>query len=173
MEDSDGFAIRVKNETSDYSRLLWTILKQRHLFVGIMLLLVFVSCITYTLVSPATDPENDRKWVTVFIALFVFCVVAVLFGFTMRRQAKKLAAASEEMTLYFNEQGLEAKTSRSSSRVLWDVYAKAVETKLDFLFYPQKNAALMIPKRFFENQEQIDQLRRYLHNSLGEKAKLL
>ncbi len=173
MEDSDGFAIRVKHETSDYSRLLWTILKQRHLFLGILLLLIFVSCIAFTLISPATDPENDRKWVTVFIALFLFCLLAVIFGFTLRRQAKKLAAASEETTLRFTAQGLEAKTSRSSSKVLWDVYTKAVETKLDFLFYPQKNAALMIPKRFFENQEQIDQLRRYLRNSLGEKAKLL
>jgi hypothetical protein len=173
MDDAEGFTIRVKHETSDYLRLLWTILKQRYLVTGILFVFIFVSCLAASLISPSTDPENDRRWVSIFIALFVFCFVAVLLGLTLRRQAKKMAEASEGTVVHFTERGLSVSTSRSNSNVLWDVYIKVVETKLDFLFYPQKNAALMIPKRFFENQEQIDQLRQYLRNSLGERVKLL
>jgi hypothetical protein len=107
--------------------------------------------------------------VIIAAVLFVF-----LFNFTMAyfsvENAKKLD--SGKCKYIFSDEKAEVITKFFKSQIDWSYFSSVKETA-NYFFLPMKGGeSHLIPKRFFQDYEQIADFRNLLHVKFGEKAYL-
>jgi hypothetical protein len=100
-------------------------------------------------------------------------LVLLSLVFQIRRQARVTAEASEPTRFSFSNDGMDAVTETTSVHTNWSKYKKAVETKTDFLLFPQDRFFYPIPKHFFRNELEIQVFRRLLSENISGTLKLL
>jgi hypothetical protein len=89
--------------------------------------------------------------------------------FNLRKQFMNIRKLREESEYYISNFGVDLESSSSSSKWRWDEFIKSTETKWYFAMFITKNEALLIPKRCFMNDEQIDVLKRLLKTKIEKK----
>lgn len=172
MEEQKGITIQVLNEADDFFRLLWYMQKRKFITTGIVILAILGSFVFTAMMSVPQDHAEDNRWI-LHIVIVVFPLIFCLFiYFSLKSNADKLAEGSESSTIRFDSDGIEISSLRSSANSSWSSFDKVVETPSDFIFYPQPHVSFGIPKRFFENDLQIENLRTLLVRNLDDKAAL-
>ncbi|QST00982.1 YcxB family protein [Pontibacillus sp. ALD_SL1] len=125
----------------------------------------FVLLVMFTLMFVSVI---DAIWfVSIWFAALFALVPSGLFLLSVkvfnRNRAKKEfesdAVAHKEMTYTFNEEGVHQKGRRSDNYYEWSDFSSFQETPELFLLYVSKRKAILLPKRFFENQEQQEQFK--------------
>lgn len=92
---------------------------------------------------------------TVIYALFLGVVTGVLVFiidyYKSKRTFKSETLIQMEQEITVNQQGIQLKTERSDSLFLWSDIVKAIQYKGLFLFYVSNVRAVVIPARFFQS----------------------
>jgi hypothetical protein len=122
------------------------------------------------------DAEDFHWWALPAIVGIVAMLV-YLTGFMQRfnigRQLKGIPGIDEPYVFTFSEGGIAIAGRLSSVNIKWEAVVKARESKSDFLFYTTKRFAQFLPKRAFVRDEEMNNLRVLLRESLGKRAQLL
>ena len=161
-----------KPTTEDFRRVLFWYRWKRLAISLFGLIFVFGLVTVYLVNTRPQDPSTDRRFIAYILFAIVPAFVVMQSYVTIRRNASKLAALSQGTQYKFDEDGVESIGLAASGRMDWDRYIKVIETANDFIFFPQENLFYPVPKRFFEGEAQIAELRSLIAEKLGSKAKL-
>ena len=93
--------------------------------------------------------------------------------FNIWKQSKYLGRVAEPTEVIFRADSVKLIAQSSFVETLYSRYEKVVETRTDFIFYPQKQALIPFAKRFFTSDDDIRELRIRLVSNLAEKAEVL
>jgi hypothetical protein len=128
-----------------------------------------MSMIFYALL---TNP-GKVKFSPGFIIPLLPLLVVLMNQWSVYSSAKKSMASVKGKTLWiFSEDDFEVLTPVARNESDWESLEKIEEKSKAFLLYPQQNVFLLIPKRFFESEAQIQEFRELVREKLGSKAKL-
>ena len=169
---SENRLIEVKFETNveDWRRvLIWY--RWKRLVLEYILVIVLGILFLYFFGINLLDLKNEG-----FAAFsFIFTVTTLLMFkiyFGIWRQAERLKKISEPAKAIFSDKGLKTISESSSSEKTWGRFSNIFETQDDFIFYLMENVFFTIPKRFFQDKNQVIELKQLFREKLGEKAKL-
>ncbi len=170
MENERKIEVEFESNENDFRRvLLWYHWKR--MFLEYLLMIVVGIPLCYFLGFNVLDIKNN-SWATL---AFVGTLSVLLMLDIYRRcffQANKLSEIARPAKTIFTEKGVESTTPIGSSNRNWESYLKVFETQTDFIFFTQENFFATIPKRFFDNPDQIEELRELVRRKLVAKAKL-
>ena len=164
--------LNYKSVASDFRRiLLWYRWKWRVATLAVTLLIVSSLIFYLSEMMPANSDTNLR--LTAIVSLLIFLLVIGLTTYLgINRQARKLEKICEFTTVTFDQEGLKSVSANTTREVRWERYQKVVETSQDFIFFPQDNIFFGIPKRYFDNADDIAALRHLIQKQMGERAKM-
>jgi len=110
-------------------------------------------------------------------ALVVLIVFPVLYPFIIWWQTKRgfgnLQGFQTRLLYTFSTAGYKVSDGKSSSDINWATILRAAESKHSFHLFFHRSLFHTIPKRCFDEPQEIVQLRSLLKQSLGTKAKVL
>ncbi|TFB22898.1 YcxB family protein [Filobacillus milosensis] len=123
--------------------------------------------ITFAIVLLATGTVTGSLPIVVIIALILGSVIGGISTFMLlitnrfvaKREYKSDQLIQEEMTLSIGPKGIEQKIRNSKTLFEWKHFIKFKEHPQLFQLYVSKNKALIIPKHFFETDEEIKQFK--------------
>jgi magnesium-transporting ATPase (P-type) len=96
-------------------------------------------------------------WVALFVAAFVFFFVRALRD--ARKRFEREPAAHRLQTIEITEAGLSQSTHASSTQYKWEAFVRQLETPNLFLLYLTEVTFLLLPKRAFPSQDEINAFR--------------
>ena len=167
--------IDVELTEADFWRVSFASRIKRFLLVTAIYLPVAILILYFAAFGAGANPFSEKNW-SILIALFTICAVPFVFlpasYYSLRKLAKKLAAATEKTHFTLSENEIETKSSLRSSKLSWENYGKIQETKEDFVCYLNNYTFHPIPKRFFKDVRQINEFKDLVREKLGDKAKL-
>lgn len=98
-------------------------------------------------------------------------------SFWLRRQFQKQIDSSPALQkpqrIEINDSGVTGSTELSKGETRWEAVIEAIETGDHFYLFTAKKMAMILPKRAFANNSEIDQMRELVITKLGSKATLL
>ena len=161
LENKVEVAVEVTAE--DYRRVLFWYHKTRLIIYGI-LIAVFSLPVTLGIIFVLSQGRVKTPQIFLFL---IFPILLPFFTlgltvFKIRNQAQNIVKTTEPTKFTFTEDGLTAVSDSSTVKTKWSKFHGIKETKTDFIFFPQKNIFYPIPKRFFDNEIQINQLRNFI-----------
>ncbi len=168
--------IDVRANAADYRRVLLWYQWKRQLFTSIVWLIVVLPAL-YMVSSEAgliwlrTSKTAPLELFAILMLLPLTMAVNAYFG--IWRRAKKIEQISESIKLVFSESGVKSESESTSNYRSWNKFDKVYETKEDFIFFPQDIVFYTVPRRFFSNPSQIEELKDLLKTNLGQRAKLI
>ena len=168
--------LNVEITTDDYRRVLFWYHKKRLIIISIWLVLIGLSVTLMLIILPFSKLSQSiltANFIPLIIPVLFPALVLGLLLLSIWNQAKNIVKTTEPTRFTFNESGLEAVSKSTSVQSLWSRFQKIQETKTDFILFPQKNNFYPIPKRFFQNEMQINELKRFVRNSSIENIKFL
>lgn len=131
----------------------------------------------YTAMSSSRFTYSDIDLGSVLVMLLptLFPLILITFSifFGGYLAYKRVPDFQKDIRYSFSDDGYETSFSKGFSQVNWDNLIKVSETNKCFLFYLQKSMFQVIPKRAFNNIDEINSLRKIIASKLGSKAKLL
>jgi hypothetical protein len=111
---------------------------------------------------------------TVVIVLIVFPILyPLIIWFQTKRGFGNLQNFQTRLRYAFSTDGYKVSDVKSSSDIDWATILRAAESKHSFHLFFHRSLFHTIPKRCFDEPEDIVQLRSLLKQSLGTKAKVL
>lgn len=165
-------SLNFKPNATDYRRvLLWYQRKRIAIVVGLTLAILSAIIFFISRSSPRNAQNDIRPALYATLVIMPFFIGGFIY-FGIWKQAKKIEDISEDTSVTFDEKGVKSVSESSSSQVIWNRFQKIVETSHDFVFFPQENVFYAIPKRFFESDAQVKNLRLLLVENLGTRAQL-
>jgi hypothetical protein len=112
--------------------------------------------------------DVDKRPVSILLPVWL-CLVAAMPFLAARRQFKRQAYLREPIVHVFTAEGINSSSPSVSSEVKWRIVENVRETSRLFLVYYAPNQALIIPKTFFSNPEQIESWRRMVETSIAPR----
>ncbi|MBC7795957.1 MAG: YcxB family protein [Pyrinomonadaceae bacterium] len=168
MENEKKIEIDVPLTFNDFWRMnLWYLVTRRIItIVGIVILIAVIAISLSNGIIKGYNPDYLSAFGLIAFVPFVLCYVAY-------KNAKNASNAVKGSYRYvFSLEGIEFFSQTASSQILWIDLVKVVESRTDFLLFPQPQISYLIPKRAFESESQINDFREMLRSALGDKAKL-
>jgi YcxB-like protein len=110
---------------------------------------------------------------TMFLAvlLLLLAIAALLLPFrAARKQFADGSYLNEPVTFIFDIEGIRSTGSGVSSSVVWSRLQRVQETKTMFLLYYNARAAVIIPKRFFEERAEMMRWRQLVTSRISPKS---
>jgi magnesium-transporting ATPase (P-type) len=99
-------------------------------------------------------------WVGLFVVMFIFFFVRALRD--ARKRFEREPAAHRLQTVEITEGGLSQSTHTSSTQYKWDAFIRQLETPNVFILYLTEATFLLLPKRAFPGQAEIDAFREFV-----------
>ena len=178
--DNLGLKIDVELASEDLRRTLFWYNRTKLILIGIFFLFVLFMGLAGVALMSVSTARSQRPVAALLVGSLPALLPAGLSGlvllslvFQIRRQARLTAEASEPTRFSFSNDGMDAVTETTSVHTNWSKYKKAVETKTDFLLFPQDRFFYPIPKHFFRNELEIQVFRRLLSENISGPLKLL
>jgi len=172
MEEKRSIEINVQLEFQDFWQVLfWQTIKRFWLMylLTLVITLPVISMIFYALL---TNPEKIKFSPVIILPLLPLLAV-LMSQWSVYSSAKKSMASVKGKTLWiFSEDDFKVFTPVARNESDWESLEKIEEKSKAFLLYPQKNVFMLVPKRFFESEAQIQEFRELVREKLGSKAKL-
>lgn len=177
-----GLEINVDLSREDLSRTLFWYQKKRLRLIGALFalfLLVGGAAASFVIVSMVTGSGGRPILASLpllippLVPAGLVALVLLLLVVQIRRQVKVMSASTEPTRFTFSNDGMDAVTESTSLHTNWSKYKKVVETKTDFLLFPQVNYFYPIPKRFFRNEHEIKVFRGMVSDNVSGALELL
>ena len=173
MTERDTLVVNVDLKESDLQRAnFWFRLGKW----STRLLLVLMPLIGLLLLSRVEVSKmfKNPPVATVVIVLIVFPILyPVIIWFQTKRGFGNLQKFQTRILYAFSADGYKVSDDKSSSDIDWATILRAAESKHAFHLFFHRSLFHTIPKRCFDEREEIAQLRNLLKQSLGNKASVL
>jgi hypothetical protein len=134
-------------------------------FLGIMFLISYLR-------RDATSSVGETDYSTMGIFLIVIITMPVSVYFQSKRNYYSSQDLQKPITYQFTEEGVHSNGAHFTSDNTWDMYRRVVETKPFFLLYQSDMACNIVPKKAFDNPEQVREVRKLIMAQPGLKYKL-
>jgi hypothetical protein len=158
--------VHVQLTWQDYARFTcW------HLFhtVSAKVLLVLALLLVVRIVTADGAAHGHRAMLP--LALLVVGIVVALAPLICCRAAATSYASHralrEPLRFTFSADGISAKSTLSFGRCSWSAYWRAFETRDAFYLYLSRNLAQIIPKRCFENEDEVSAFRNMAREAMS------
>ncbi|HEX3028522.1 MAG TPA: YcxB family protein [Clostridia bacterium] len=105
-----------------------------------------------------------------WLIILVLLILLVAYYYYYRPGATHINAYRErrENLFIFSYEKTEIIRKLSQSTCCWELFIKAYETKNNFFLLDKSNALAIVPKRFFENDDEVKDLREILKEKLKD-----
>ena len=104
------------------------------------------------------------------IAVFILGISLIANLFSKRKKAVMSADKRPEFTYQFDSNGFSGATGERKFNLLWENVLKVVETKNLFIIYLNNDNGIIIPKRTFKTNHELEYFRKnYLFIRKGKK----
>ena len=149
-DDGTPIILETKITLSDYRKLMYltTYTHPAFLFVNLIGVMFIGTYFFY----------GSDIWFPLFALLFLSYLPIVVY--LNAKKAYNSAKTLHEQTIYtFTPEGLEAKGETSDFTIKWQSLHKIKETKDWFLLYTNMQSAMVIPKKAFHSEAEIERFR--------------
>jgi len=160
---SERIEIDTLLEPSDFRRALWTYGWRRVLVVSVLITIVAFLFVFFV--------AGWRPDLPSIIGGFTGGLLTAWF-FTWL-QTNNAVVERKPRQVAFDQTGIRLADDGIVKDMKWDEFVRASESRKDFIFVAPKRILFPVPKRFFENEAQIERVKLLLHEHLGNKAKLI
>jgi hypothetical protein len=155
----------------DYLRAnYWFLFKKFKMMVFLLLFVGGVYPLYYFMGNLSKNP-NDSYWGFLIPWLILFFLIGATY-LGAKRQMSSNKVINETHHYIFSSEGIKAVSASTSWQNAWDNIREVFETKSNFLLFIALNQMYVIPKRCFQNDEQINLFRELLKGQLASKAKI-
>lgn len=176
MDSEGNIVINVQVTAEDFRRVLFRqsrkILVLSLPLIGIFGLSFFLISI-WIFLSPGGASKRIPALLIFILPLLFVSILPAMILFNIWKQSKYLGRVAEPTEVIFRADSVKLIAQSSFVETLYSRYEKVVETRTDFIFYPQKQALIPFAKRFFTSDDDIRELRIRLVSNLAEKAEVL
>jgi hypothetical protein len=140
-----------------------------------LVVVVLAGLLLFNLVTVA-DPESYLRIVLyngapygLLLIVWIVVVAGIMPYQLARRQVAQQSELREPTTYTFTTDGIVGAGHRLSWRIDWGLVKRVRETNSSFIFYRGKQIAMVLPKRFFRSEADIETWRRLVAESLAPK----
>ena len=176
MDGDRDIVVSLNPTVEDYRRVLFR-MSRKILFVSVPLILVlglgFLLIVVWIIASPASLANKIPALLLPSLPLLFVSLLPTVILYNIRKQSRHLAERAEPSQVTFTTASMTVSSPSSAAETLLSRFVKAIETESDFVLFPQKQVFVPIAKRFFDNNEDIVELRKRLVSNLGADAKVL
>lgn len=174
MAEDESIDVDVLLELKDSLRANYWFLFRRF---RLLIILLFFAAFLYPLLyfsgamgEPSRNP-NESNWgflipVAVLLALFA----SVFFGSKRSLASNKML--QQRIRYSFSESGVQSVALSSSGYQKWETVREAIETRHNFLLFIADRLMYVLPKRCFNDEDQIRSFKELLRHRLEARAKL-
>lgn len=158
--------------TDDYVSAQFLHFRPRTLFkvAAIPPLFVYVWAMWYSFVGPGS---KDFDWLDLVLpagGLFVVLNFFLYIPWRIRRTFEQRKSLHEQLNAKIDDSGLRAESSRGNANMPWSDFMKWKENDRLILMYISDHIFLTFPKRFFQNNHGVEDLRDILKRNIGASA---
>ena len=110
-----------------------------------------------------------------FIIFLMFCYLVAIPGYSyhsLERHYTKIKDSMKNIRYTFSSDGIESSNGKSFSHIVWDSVDRVEESKKIFKIITKGKAICLLPKRYFNNNEEIIRLRNLLIEKLKNRAEV-
>ncbi len=165
--------LKIDYVNDDYRKI---ILRRATRMIGGQLVISFLSLFVLYVVASHFITENLPQGFRIFAAVFIFAFPVLQTGWWFRHYLNLLKNANSKYNgenLVFSENGVSQIGNRRTAKYEWSRYSAAAEYPDSFMLLPnpdnsEKNV-LLIPKRWFESEEQIGMFKDIVEKCLVKK----
>lgn len=160
--------IDVRLELRDYLRAsYWFLFRKWSIKALIALALFMVMGFLFVFIQ---RPNASALPMLILPTLVLFVIGSVYFG--AKRNLASNKSVQENIHYTFSNRGVNLVAESSSGQTAWSNIVNAFETKHNFLLFVSRSIMQIIPKRCFQDSEQIAEFKQMLVSNLDSKAKL-
>lgn len=174
MADDETIDVDVLLELKDYLRAnYWFLFRRFRLLIIMLFFVAFVYPLLYfsgAMGEPSSNPNESNWGFLVPIAVLLILFASVFFG--SRRSLASNKMLHEKIRYSFSEGGVQAVALSSSGSQKWETVREAIETRHNFLLFIADRLMYVLPKRCFNDENQISSFKELLRHRLGARAKL-
>ena len=183
---TDGVSVVTRMNQRDFYKANIAIWKGRQsLKRNVIVMVICMIGATMLFEYSMSRSDSDPSWLAAAMlgCGVILCVNLVLWpvmiGFAClfsywaaRSLLRSKPDASGPITYEFSSTGGSYSGPNGTGSFNWKAYLKVVETREQFLLYPQKNLAIAVPKRFFQSEDDMQRFRELVRRAFGEQARL-
>ena len=172
--ENDALILRGTLTEKEFKKYSYYHFKKLHMII-FYFLLVFLFLVF-------TIPTTKLVEADLYIYFYLFyAIISIVISFLVLQLGKfvvKVRASSEyksdqliknEMTYTFNENEIQQKFDRTIGYYDWNQIQAAYENKDMFRLYVSRAKAIILPKRFFASEAEIQQLKSLIEQNLSGK----
>jgi hypothetical protein len=166
--------IKVTLTFDDYKNAQWLSMRPRpvYKYAGIIILILLVICFLFSVYDSVLERDFDRGRL-----IFWGCIAYLLFFYfylypsKYKRLYKQHKLLKEPIDFEVHEAGIKFKSPSIDANLGWDHFIKWKEGKKTFILY--QNDALMniFPKRYFNNEDDINSFRKLISYNIETQIK--
>lgn len=111
-------------------------------------------------------------WITLKSAIPAGLILLLMFGLIFLRIRKEYNSdrmIKSELSYTINKEGIKQKIRRSTTYYEWEDIFKVCEKRDMFLVYVSRNKAILLPKRYFNLDDEIVTFKNLVRDRLTEK----
>ncbi|WP_085994236.1 YcxB family protein [Oceanobacillus senegalensis] len=121
-------------------------------------------------------------WISIIVvSLLISSVIAVpltlvlilLLKSRVRKEYQSDTQIKRDVSYVISNQGIHQKRGRSNTYFEWGDIVQAYEHKEMFRLYVSKNKAILLPKRFFRTNKDVDVFKNMIQNNLDDKRVIM
>ena len=163
MIENKTISVVVNLTRNDYATAMVAMMGRRAGRLWAVLFIVSMAVLAYFAVALVRD--DPRGSTTNLVIVVGVAVLATIFRFLWPQMAgrdfvRKNPSALGPVHLQISESGVSTESSAGQAKLSWDAYQRVCETTSMFLLYTQSNFASIVPKRCFEQPDDINRFRK-------------
>lgn len=104
-----------------------------------------------------------------FFAVLLILILKTILRIRVRKEYQSDTQIRQDVSYLINEQGIHQKRGNSNTYFEWGDIFKAYEHKKMFRLYVSRNKVILLPKRFFKNNKDIELLKNMIRKNLDAR----
>jgi hypothetical protein len=174
IEDRE-IVLSVKLEERDYEKFNHFFSKKKLIISIIIYLLLFTLCFIYFLSNNGFDLETFKISLFIFVPICFLYIILTIFAnkFYVKVKSKNVFKSNtfiNRETFYtINIEGISSSSDYGNMKIKWGDLYKVLEDENSLYLFISKIQALIIPKRFFDNSEDISFLKEKVLKNVNVK----
>lgn len=168
----ESIEVDVQLEFEDFWRVLfWKTLK-RYWHMYFLTFAISLPAIVIFFYVLLTNPERIKFSPAILLLLLPLLTVLIVQWSIYTRAKKSDVSLKSKARWVFYRDEFDVFTPVSRSENSWESLVEVEEESKNFLLFLHKDIFMIIPKRFFESDSQIQEFRELVRENLGDRAKL-
>lgn len=137
--------------------------------VGILLIALFLWALWLSFFGSYQLPVYANHWVFPGAAVYFVLHFSLWFPYKVKRSYRQHKSLQREFSFLVSDDGVFGQNEKGQVNVPWTEYLKWKENKKCFLLYLSDSMFQVIPKRFFQSEDAIEEFRKILKARVRSK----